>query len=254
MSSLFESLRTTPGSTRLSSEDKAANTHGPMSAAAWAHRLSALGVKTVVRELAGLDDMQLMRLARETSAHPTLAAPTSVRLSIGSGIFLAIAGASALAADSFTAQEPSKELMGLAVAAIVLGALVAGLGWMMGLRAVPASRAYGTFIRYVTVIDEQHPWLYQAVEAVQGQTAEAYRERVLATRGPLRGLDLMMMQFAAEAQSELLQCMPARDAVQRIQKLPQVPVRHEPVGPESRLDAAKVDTQTLEGPEHETTG
>lgn len=225
MSTLFESLRATPGSTRLSRDDPSAAGTGPMSAADWARRLSTAGVKVVVRELAGLDDVQLLRLARETSSRPTLPAPLSVRAAIAGGILVLVLGAAGLAAESFSVPELSKEMLGVAVAAIVLGALTAGLGWALSLRVVPAARAYETLKRYVAVLDEQHPWLYQAVEAVQGQTAEAYREHVLATRGPLRGLDVLMMQFAADAQAEVLQCMPARDAVQRLQKLPQVPLR-----------------------------
>lgn len=249
MSSLFESLRATPGSPHLSADARVGPDEGPLSAARWAHRLSAVGVKTVVRELAGLDDRQLMRLAREVAARPALGAPTSVRLCIGGGMLLALAGAVALGAESLNGAEVSKELMGLAVAAIVLGAVIAGFGWMLGLRTVPAARAYETLSRYVGVLDEQHPWLYQALESVQGQTAEAYRERVLASRGPLRGLDLMMMQFAAEAQSEVLQCLPARDAVQRLQQLPQLHARPE-THVDSRLER-DAGPQSLQAPEHD---
>ena len=72
-------------------------------------------------------------------------------------------------------------------------------------------------------LDEQHPWLYKATALIRHETAEDYRRQTIVERGPLRGMDYVLMREMVRVQESLEQIRPARSVSEQLQLLP-VPV------------------------------
>lgn len=198
----------------------AAEFHSDLEAAdarAWAVRMTSQTPKVVVRELAGLDDDSLSRLRREVRDRPHMPLPLWSKLCSGGGLVMVALGAAGLATNLLPAEFRVPEMSIISAAVLAVGAVATAAGWFSALRFVPVVRAYDQLGHYVRELDEQHPWLYEALDMLQDKTAAAYQQRVLAARGAMRGVDVHMMRFAAQAQSEVLRCLPAGDAVRRLQ-------------------------------------
>ena len=131
------------------------------------------------------------------------------------------------------------------------------MGALSAFKAMPAELAYGRVGLYVGPLNEQHPWLYDTLLLMRNAAAETYRRRTLRERGPLRGLDCLMMREIARAEQGLATTETARRVAEEVQQLPEidaavteVPDRPAPMIPalrEAPQLGARSELRTLRG-------
>lgn len=185
----------------------------------WTGRVADLPDLAVCRELAGLPDEQLRALALEFERAPHRSRSDVFRFSFGAAAVFAFAAA-ALAIAEMTVPGPavgrSSYFIGAGVfAAAAIAALC--LGALSALRQVPVDAAYGRLGLLVGLLDEQHPWLYKAYFVLRNPAAMAYRDKVLRERGPIRGMDHVLMRQIAELQESLELTQNARAVAAAVQ-------------------------------------
>jgi hypothetical protein len=167
----------------------------------WTERVSAQSEFVTARELCGLSDQQLSSLAAEFEKSPRRRRTDWTRhgYPVAAG---ALAMAAAFAVVDYLAGEPvagTSMLEVLAVVFLVLTFIGASMGSIAALRAQPLEAAYARLGLQVSVVADQHPWLYKTHLLVSNQAANEYRLKTLRERGPLRGADYLMMREIASA-------------------------------------------------------
>jgi hypothetical protein len=116
------------------------------------------------------------------------------------------------------------------MACLLGGAIALCLGVFTAFSMMPLEVAHGRVGLCTSPLNEQHPWLYKASFVMRNQAADAYRQRVLTERGPLRGIDYIMMREIAAAQDAMEMTRLARTVAEKL----------------SRIEPAAVDVQTKE--------
>jgi len=173
--------------------------------AQWTERIAALSHLAVARELAGLSDEQLAAMALEFQKAPRRQRTDPLRHAFAASAVLALAGG-ILALASTTAPGYAGELSPTALGAgvcFVLALVAVCAGTLSSFRLMPTEAAYAKLGLYVGLLDEQHPWLYKAYAVLRNPAALNYRDEVLRDRGPLRGMDYVMMFEIAEIQAKM---------------------------------------------------
>jgi hypothetical protein len=190
-----------------------------MAFAQWTERIARLPDLVASRELAGLSDDQLSALALEFENAPRYKRTDIFRFSFAVAALLALAGAG-LAYGEFTTPDKAAGLSPLVVgAAAFAGAAFIALcaGTLTRLRLVPTEAAYGKVGLLVGVLNEQHPWLYNAYFVIRNPAAHAYREKVVRKRGPIRGMDYLLMRQVAELEEDMALTQNTRAVVAALQ-------------------------------------
>lgn len=190
----------------------------------WTGRVADLPELAVCRELAGLPDEQLRALALEFEKAPHRSRGDVFRFSFGAAAVLAFAAA-ALAIAEMTVPGPAVGRSTYVVGAGVFAAsalIALCVGGLTRLRQVPIDAAYGRLGLLVGLLDEQHPWLYKAYFVLRNPAATAYRDKVLRERGPIRGMDHVLMRQIAELQEGLELTQNARAVAAAVQAASEV--------------------------------
>jgi hypothetical protein len=194
-----------------------------LSFARWSQRVAVQGELDCAREMAGLPDSELCALESEFVRCPVRPRTDPWRHAFRVSAGLAAAGVLGFAFRALAAGLWGGEYRGLevlstacllaAVCALVVGAFVA-------FSMLHLDFSHGTTGLYVGRLDEQHPWLYNTLKVTRHAAAEAYRERVLRHRGPLRGVDYIVMREIVRAQESLERTQWARTVAEQIQRQP----------------------------------
>ena len=185
----------------------------------WTRRIAVQSPLGSVREMVGLADAQLDTLEGEFIRCPIRPRSAWDRhgLRIGAlGVLFAciafaaspLVGLGAAASQAMTVAGAAALLAGLA--SIAVAALKA-------FSAMHLDLSHGTTGLYVGRLDEQHPWLYKTMALLRHEAAERYRQTVLRDRGPLRGLDYVMMRELVAAHEALDRLSPARAVAEQLQ-------------------------------------
>ena len=190
----------------------------------WTGRVASLPDLAVCRELAGLPDEQLRALSLEFEKAPHPGRSDVFRFSFGAAAVFAFAAA-ALAIAEMTVPGPAVGRSTYVVGAGVFAAsalIALCVGGLTRLRQVPIDAAYGRLGLLVGLLDEQHPWLYKAYFVLRNPAAMAYRDKVLRERGPIRGMDHVLMRQIAELQEGLELTQNARAVAAAVQAASEV--------------------------------
>ncbi|HEX2541490.1 MAG TPA: hypothetical protein VHM00_10455 [Caldimonas sp.] len=190
--------------------------------AAWTERIAVQSELGSAREMAGLSNDELEALEAEFVRSPTRPRPAWVRESVLAGVILLVLACAGLMMLGLTdlGDVASRTLQALSAASLLLGLVPLSIGLLTSFGALHLELSYGTTGLYVGKLDEQHPWLYKAMGLTRHETAEDYRTQTLAARGPLRGMDYILMREMVRVQESLEQMRPARSVSEQLQLLP----------------------------------
>ena len=193
--------------------------------ASWTERVSVQSELGSAREMAGLSNAELEALEGEFNRCPIRPRPAWVREAVLAGVILLTLACTGLVMLGLTelGDVASRTLQALSAAALLLGLIPLSIGLLTSFSVLHLELSYGTTGVYVGKLDEQHPWLYKATALTRHETAEDYRRRTLVERGPLRGMDYILMREMVKVQESLEQMRPARSVSDQLQLLP-VPV------------------------------
>jgi hypothetical protein len=195
----------------------------------WTERLIVHPPLVAARELAGLSDERLAALAAQYEQAPSRG--RALWLKAGAVVS---ALALALGVALGTLRAPDDATLATAAFALVLAGAVSGTvaAWLFYVSS-NLDQAHRRLGLLVTVLDEQHPWLYRALLLQKHPPVDAYRARMLAERGGLRGVDHLLMREIAQAHERLELTQTASAVVARLQGCPPCAHRAEPL-PASR--------------------
>ena len=202
----------------------------------WSHRMTRQPELATAREIAGLSDAELAALAGEFTLSPRRKRTDATRFATPFGVVVFAAGLAGLMLQEASLGAAGRGVLS-AFEVICLGSLVVGLvavalGTMKAFSLTSVDLAYAHLGVYTGVIDEQHPFLYKTYLLMRNSAAQAYRDRVLMTRGVLRGVDYVLMREIARADEERVMTLTARDVSALVQAAPAAPQRgagaHEP--------------------------
>jgi hypothetical protein len=188
-------------------------------AAYWTERIAGLSDLAASRELAGLSDEELSALALEYERTPHRKRTDVLRHAYVASALLALAG-TGLALVEATSPGPAVALSPFIQGAgvcFVSAFLAVCAGALSSLRLVPIEAAYGKLGLSVGLLNEQHPWLYRAYVVLRNPAALNYRDKVLRERGPVRGMDYVMMCEIAEIHAKMELTQNARAVASAVQ-------------------------------------
>ena len=190
--------------------------------ARWTGRVTEQPVLDVARELAGLSEAELDALAAEFVRSPMRqAAPWRRHALVAGVVLMALAGAGlALCALASLGDTAERALQAASVACLLIGLLPLGVGLVSAFSSIHLDLGHGTTGLLVGKLDEQHPWLYNALALTRLGVAEEYRQRILRERGAMRGADHIMMLELVRAQEEIDRVRAARSVAEQFQSLP----------------------------------
>jgi hypothetical protein len=179
----------------------------------------------VARELAGLSDTELDALEAEFVSCPIRPPAPWVRHAMIVGVVLLMVAALGLGLQAVASlgETVSRTLQAASVACLLTGLLPLGAGLISAFAALHLDLSHGTTGLYVGKLDEQHPWLYAALDLTRHEVAEQYRQDTLRERGALRGADYVMMRELVQAQEARERVRPARSVAEQLQALPVAP-------------------------------
>jgi len=200
---------------------RAATTAGQVYAQ-WTERLSTQGELASARELAGLSDAELLEMEAEFVRSPLRGRSERFRSALRTGSALAAAGAFGLALQGLTVgfgEGGYRVLQMFSVACLLAALCVAVAGAYVAFGSLHLDMAHGTLGLCVGRLDEQHPWLHDSVAATRHPLAEEYRRQVLRDRGPLRGMDFIIMRDIVRTQDAMDRTRWARTVAERLQCL-----------------------------------
>jgi hypothetical protein len=212
--------------------------------AGWTDRVAIQTALGGARELAGLSDAELSSLEAEFERNPVRPRSSRFRNAFRVGLALAAAGALALALQAVTVgfgDGALRALQLLSMACALAGGGVIAVQACLAFSALHLDLAHGTLGLYVGRLDDQHPWLYEAMAATRNASAEEYRQRVLRERGPLRGVDHVVMAEFVRVQASLDKAQWARTVAEQLQRPGTAP---DPKSSEPRL--VRVGARTLQ--------
>lgn len=168
----------------------------------WTRKLASQHALAVARALAGLPEPRLAELAAEFARVPQRQRTDKLRLSVPIAAALLLSGAIALVLEASLrafGNSGTSVLQGLAVVCLAGGAGALSVGVLAAFVMKPLDVAHSKLGQCLGLLDEQHPWLYDASLVMRNPAADAYRQRTLQERGSLRGIDyLMMCEIARE--------------------------------------------------------
>ena len=189
----------------------------------WTKRVSVQSEIGSAREMAGMDESQLNLLEGEFIRCETRPRAAWARHGLWVGALF-----TALACIGFALSDLAgiEAVATRALSASAVALLLAGLGCIVvsGLTAFGAMHldlSYGTTGLFVGLLDEQHPWLYKALGLLRHDAAESYRQTVIRERGPLRGLDYVMMRELVAAHEVLERMRPAKAVAEQLRHCPE---------------------------------
>ena len=216
--------------------------------ARWTKRVLEQPALAVARELAGLSEHELDDLEAEFVRCPMRQPLLWVRHAVVIGIVLMVLSGLGLGLQALTnlGETAGRTLQAASIACLLVGLLPLGVGLISAFGAVHLDLSYGTTGLYVGKLDEQHPWLYDALSLTKHGVAEDYRQRTLRERGLLRGADFVMMRELVRAQEALERVRAARSVAEQFQCLPLAAqaIVHEPRL--VRVGAARDHSESLE--------
>jgi hypothetical protein len=190
-----------------------------MAYAHWTRKLASQHALGVARELAGLPEPRLAELAGEFARVPQRQRTDKLRLSFRVAAALLLAGAIALVFEASlraAGHTGISVLQGLAIGCLAGGAGAVSFGVLAAFVMKPLEVAHSKLGRCLGLLDEQHPWLYDASLVMRNPAADAYRQRILQERGPLRGIDYLMMGEIARVNDALDMTHVARSVAARL--------------------------------------
>lgn len=226
-----------------------------MAFARWTQRIAVQTELGGARELAGLTDEELAALEAEFLRCPNRARTDGARHAVPIGAALLFAGVAGLAWQGLAASGGNAYSMGqlVSVGCLLAGAFALAVGLMGAFGTMHLELSHGTTGLYVGQLDEQHPWLYRAVSLASNPVAEEYRQGVLRSRGPLRGVDCVMMAEVVRAHDAAMQTRPARALAQRVQ-LQTALVDRRAVEPRLVAVASRLEPRTVSKDREPATG
>ncbi len=188
----------------------------------WTERVSVQSDLGSAREMAGLSNAELDALEAEFVRYPTRPRPAWMREAVLAGIILLVLAGVGLMTLGLTelGDVASRTLQALSAASLLLGLVPLSIGLLTSFSVLHLELSYGTTGLYVGKLDEQHPWLYKATGLTRHETAEDYRRRTIVERGPLRGMDYILMREMVRIQESLEQIRPARSVSEQLQLMP----------------------------------
>jgi len=190
--------------------------------ARWTHRIAIQNELGSAREMAGLSDVQMDVLEKEFNRCQMRRPSAWARHGLWVGALLVAVSCGVLASSDMVgvgagAIGPLKTL-GLGV--LLIGAVGIAISGLTAFSSLQLDLNHGTAGLYVGLLDEQHPWLYKTEALLRHEAAESYRLSVLQERGPLRGLDYVIMREVVAAHDLLDGMRPARAVADQLQDLP----------------------------------
>jgi hypothetical protein len=193
-----------------------------ISFARWTERVAVTSELDAARELAGLSDAELRGLEAEFVRCPMRQPARWVRQSVFVGAVLIGLAALGLSLQALTnlGDTATRTLQAASIACLLAGLVPLGAGLISAFSVLDLDLSHGTTGLYVGALDEQHPWLYQAVALTRHEVAEEYRQRTLLDRGALRGADYVMMRKLVDGQEALERVRPARLLAEQLQRVP----------------------------------
>lgn len=189
--------------------------------ARWTHRISIQSERGSAREMAGLADAQLDALEHEFIRCPTRPRSAWARHGVWVGALLSLMACIGFAISDLRGFEAgsTRALTGFGLGLLLVGLSCIAASGMTAFSALHLDLAYGTTGLYVGLLDEQHPWLYKTTGLLHHEAAESYRQSVLRERGPLRGLDFVIMRELVGIHDSIDQLRPARTVAEQLQFL-----------------------------------
>ena len=190
----------------------------------WARRMTTRHELGIAREMAGLSEEALAGLASAFVRQPRRLRTDSLRYSIPVGAALLLAGGLLLSLDTSLLSSRGTAVTAaqtLAIGCLASGAILICIGVLASFSMMPLEVAHGKVGLCTGLLDEQHPWLYKASFVMRDRAADAYRQRVLSERGPLRGIDYIMMREIAMAHDALEMTRIARSVFLQLNQAPE---------------------------------
>jgi hypothetical protein len=188
--------------------------------ARWTERVALQSELGGARELAGLADDELAALESEFARFPVRRRTDPFRHAFRIAAVLAGLGGIGLTVQALAGgfgDGGYRVLQVLCIASVLAGVCAVIVGAYVAFSMLHLELSHGTVGLYVGRLDEQHPWLYEAVKAARNPAAAAYRCRVLSERGPLRGADWVIMREIIRAQEVLERTQWARTLAHELQ-------------------------------------
>ena len=212
----------------------------------------------VARGLGGLSEIELAALEAEFVRSPQRPRAHWRRQAVVMGAFLALLGGVGLAVAEARGA-PAQTGMLLGAACLLAGVLVIAVSTVAGFATMHLDLSYGSVGLLVGELDEQHPWIYRTLHLLCDPHAESYRQRVVAERGCLRGLDCVTMREIVSANQALACTRSTRSVVEQLREgAPTGHSKHEtvfqfPTGPDRSPRSADLkegagSSAAIEGP------
>jgi hypothetical protein len=189
--------------------------------ARWTERLPVQSELASARELAGMSDAELQEMEAEFVRSPLRPRSERFRKALRTGAVLAAGGAFGLALQALTVgfgDGGYRVLQMFSVTCLLAAMGVAAASAYVAFASLHLDLSHGTLGLYVGRLDEQHPWLYEAMTAARHPVAEEYRRHVLRDRGPLRGMDFIIMRDIVRTQDTLDRTQWARSVAEALQR------------------------------------
>ena len=198
--------------------------------AKWVRRVSVLSELGSARELASLPDDELTELEAEFVRCPTRLRSDWLRYGVPLGTLMVAFGGAGLFLERWAGRSWDGAYnypQMLSVAILLMGLLSLGAGVLSAFSMLHLDVCHGTTGLYAGRLDEQHPWIYKTASLLSTAAAEQYRQAVLRDRGPLRGVDFVIMREIAQAHQALERTRSTRSVAEQLQ-LAVVPDHSEP--------------------------
>ena len=206
----------------------------------WTQRLTTQNELGIAREMAGLPEETLSELAAVFARTPRRARTDKLRSAIPIGAAILGVGIAGLwLASGLSPSSAEVVLRTLAMACAAGGGILLSIGVLKAFSAMPLEVAHGRLGVFTSLLDEQHPWLYKASFVMRDRAADAYRRRILSERGPLRGVDFIMMGEIARAQDAIETTRLARTVAEQLSRVDAMPADGQ--GKERRLVSVPSD-------------
>lgn len=204
----------------------------------WTERASVQSELACARELAGLPDAELQALEEEFVRCQDRQAPGWVRLANIVGLVLLGIGLLGLAGQT-VAEVSSQERLAMQLMSVLLvlaGLLLLAATTLFAFKALHLDVSHGIVGTYVGQLNEQHPWLYKTLRLTNHNAGQEYRRRTRDERGPLRGIDYILMRELVRLEESLEGLRPARLVAEEVQL---ATPSFDPGPPEPRLVAVQ---------------
>lgn len=186
--------------------------------ARWTERVAMQTPLASARQLAGLSEEELNLLEVEFVRCPERPRTGRTRHAAALGSVLVAAALLGLAVQAVVGGGSALSVLSvLSLACLTLGLAALVWGIYGGYGAMHLDLGHGSTGLFVGKLDEMHPWVYEAAQLTLHARADDYRQRVLAERGALRGMDCVLMRQIVRAQQQLDDTCAARAVADALQ-------------------------------------